>query len=81
MKIGLHSSTHPRSGRLNILRRTQSISTLIIVDDRKIATRLAERPRIGTRLDVGAPVVVTQTKDVAGGGLIVVARVDDAPAA
>jgi hypothetical protein len=51
----------------------------VIVDERRISTRLRAKPPVGGRLDVGFPVVVVQTKDVAGGGVIVAAaRLDSA---
>jgi hypothetical protein len=63
-----------RRRRLHVLRRRTAIPAIVIVDDRRVLTRLVERPHVGARLDIGDSVVVTQMKDVAGGGLIVTAR-------
>ena len=50
----------------------------VLVDEERIRMKLDAKPPVGSRLDVGFPVVVVQAKDVAGGGVIVVAdRVDD----
>ena len=53
--------------------RQQGVSALVLVGDQRIPIRLAAKPPVGARLDVGFPVVVVQTKDVAGGGVIVAA--------
>jgi hypothetical protein len=75
MNLGIASRSRARRRRHPIFRRRATIPTLVIVDDRRIRTRLPERPQPGASLDVGTPVVVTATKDVAGGGLIVAAQV------
>ena len=61
-------------------RRRNGVSALVLVDDQRIRTTLAAKPPVGSRIDVGMPVEVVQTKDVAGGGIIVAAaRTDDSP--
>jgi hypothetical protein len=51
----------------------------VIIEEQRISTRLREKPQLGARLDVGFPVVVVDSKDVAGGGVIVAAaRLDGA---
>ena len=49
--------------------RQQGMSALVLVDDARIRTPRAAKPPVGARLDVGFPVVVVQTKDVAGAAL------------
>jgi hypothetical protein len=73
-------SVSSRRRRLNLLRRNVAIPALVILDERRITTCLEKRPEVGARLDIGEPVIVMQTKDVAGGGLIVEASRGEASA-
>jgi len=75
MRLRPRSEGHIKA--MNV-RRTDSRSALVLVDNRRIVTQVRGKPAIGAQLDVGFPVVVVQTKDVAGGGLIVQARRDGA---
>jgi hypothetical protein len=51
-----------------------------MVGDTTYRTFLASRPPVGATIDIGFPVVVTESKDVAGGGILVAAEpVDNAP--
>jgi hypothetical protein len=60
----------------------QGVSAVVTVGDTRISTSLRAKPRVGATLDVGFPVIVVQTKDVAGGGVIVAAtRLDQAASA
>lgn len=64
---------------LPVFRQGRSLPALVIVEERRISTRLRKKPQLGARLDFGFPVVVVKTKNVAGGGMIVeVARLDGA---
>lgn len=68
--------------RMSTLGRRRLVSAVVIVDGERLSTPLAAKPPVGTQLDVGFPVVVVQTKDVAGGGVIIAAeRVNRSPAA
>jgi hypothetical protein len=50
----------------------------VLVDEERILMKLDAKQPVGSRLDVGFPVVVVQVEDDAGGGLVVAAdRVDD----
>lgn len=62
-------------------RRRQQVAAVVIVDDERLSTHLPAKPPVGARLDVGFPIVVVQTKDVAGGGVIVAAERLDGTAA
>jgi len=67
-----------RSGLGPSAEREQGVPAVVLVDGRRITISLAEKPPVGARLDVGYPVVVVESKDVAGGGVIVAAtRADD----
>lgn len=46
----------------------------IVVDNVSYPTRMRECPAVGITLDVGFPVVVTSSRRVAGGGILVTAR-------
>ena len=52
----------------------------VVVDGASYVTQLTEKPVVGAKLDIGYgfPVIVTESKDVAGGGGVVAAeRIDE----
>jgi hypothetical protein len=61
-------------------RRTQStlrrsaVAVIVSVDGKPYRTRLRERPAVGARMDIGFPVVVTESKVIVGGGVLVKAE-------
>jgi hypothetical protein len=58
--------------------RPRSTAALVRVDGQEIRIGLAERPPVGSKLDVGFPVIVTESKQVAGGGILIAAdRIDE----
>jgi hypothetical protein len=62
-----------------VFRQGRSVPAVVIIEEQRISTCLREKPQLGARLDVGCPVVVVDSKDVAGGGVIVAAaRLDGA---
>jgi hypothetical protein len=62
---------HPRSGWAE----SRRVAAIVTVDGgRPIRTELDEKPEVGAELDVGFPVLVTETKVVLGGGVLVQAE-------
>jgi hypothetical protein len=63
---------------LRSLRRgSRSAATIVRVDGQDISVDMKTQPPVGATLDVGFPVIVTESRRVAGGGLLVVGeRVD-----
>jgi hypothetical protein len=56
----------------------RSAATIVRVDDKHISVDLDTQPPVGATLDVGFPVIVIESRRVAGGGVLVVAeRVDE----
>jgi len=54
------------------------MASLIRVDSEQIWVELSTQPPVGAILDVGFPVVVTDSKQVAGGGMLITAeRIND----
>ena len=50
------------------------IAVVALVDNQSYSIRLREKPAVGATVDVGFPVRVLEAKDVAGGGVLVVAE-------
>lgn len=51
------------------------LAAIVTVDGGKpIRTQLDEKPEVGTELDIGFPVLVTEAKVVLGGGVLVQAE-------
>ncbi len=54
-----------------------SMAALVRVDDDQIWVELKALPAVGATLDIGFPVVVIESRQVAGGGMLIAAqRVD-----
>jgi hypothetical protein len=51
--------------------RRSSMASLVRVGDEQIWVGLHTQPSVGATLDVGFPVVVTESKLVAGGGMLI----------
>ena len=58
----------------NRLFNRRRIPTIVVVDGTSHQLDLREVPLVGTLLDVGFPVSVTSSKQVAGGGALVYAK-------
>lgn len=59
-------------------RRRRAVAALVRVDGQRVWAELEEQPPVGSTLDVGFPVIVTESRQVAGGGLLIAAeRVDE----
>jgi hypothetical protein len=56
-------------------------AAVVSVDYQNYSVRLREKPVVGATIDVGFPVRVVESKDVAGGGLLIAAERVDADAA
>ncbi len=54
--------------------RRRSIASLVRVDGEQIWVELRKPAPVGAILDVGFPVVVTESKEVAGGGMLITAE-------
>jgi hypothetical protein len=61
--------------RSNIRRQaSRQTYALVRVGSITYRTYLAGRPHVGATIGIGLPVVVTESKDVAGGGILVTAE-------
>ncbi len=61
--------------RLNIRRQASRQSYAVVrVGSTTYRTYLSGRPPVGAKIDIGFPVIVTESKDVAGGGILVAAE-------
>lgn len=54
--------------------RRRSIASLVRVGSEQMWVELRTEPQVGAILDVGFPVVVTDSKQVAGGGMLITAE-------
>ena len=54
--------------------RRRAVAVIVNVDGRPYRTQLHEMPAVGATLDIGFPVVVTESKVVVGGGVLVTAE-------
>ena len=54
--------------------RRRSMASLVRVDGDQIWVELNSQPPVGAVLDVGFPVVVTESRQVAGGGMLITAE-------
>ena len=58
--------------------RRRPMAALVSIDREQIWIDLAAQPPVGATLDLGFPAVVTESRQVAGGGLLIAAeRVSD----
>ena len=62
----------------SLRRRRRPRSALVRVGNQHIWVDMDSQPPVGSTLDVGFPVMVTEARQVAGGGMLVLAeRVDE----
>jgi hypothetical protein len=61
--------------------RQRLLAAVVYVNQQSYSVRLREKPMIGATIEVGFPVRVLESKDVAGGGVLVVAEKVDEDAA
>ena len=61
--------------------RQRLFAAVVSVDQQSYSVRLREKPMVGATIDVGFPVRVLESKDVAGGGVLVAAEKVDEDAA
>lgn len=54
-------------------RRREGIAAVVLVEGEAYRPYLEARPPVGATIDVGFPVMVTESKTVAGGGLLIAA--------
>ena len=54
--------------------RRRAVAVIVAVDGKPYRTQLREKPAVGARIDIGFPVVVTESKVVVGGGVLVQAE-------
>ena len=54
--------------------RRRYIASLVRVDREQMWVELNAQPRAGAILNVGFPAIVTESKEVAGGGLLITAE-------
>ena len=54
--------------------RRRSMASLVRVDGEQLWVELTTPPPVGAVLDVGFPVVVTECRQVAGGGMLITAE-------
>lgn len=66
------SLSTPLATSLRLGRR--SMAPLVRVEDQQRWVFLTRRPPIGATLDVGFPVLVTESREVASGGLLITAE-------
>ena len=59
--------------------RRRAVAVIVNVDGKSYGTQLKEMPAVGATLDIGFPVVVTESKVVIGGGVLVTAEDANGP--
>ena len=64
----------PRRRRRPAWPTRRPVAAIVTVDGKPFRTQLSEKPDVGTKIDVGFPVVVTEAKAVFGGGVLVQAE-------
>jgi hypothetical protein len=65
----------------NVRLRERRVAAVVLVHGDAYRTELSEQPPVGAKLDIGFPVIVTESKQVAGGGILVAAEPIDPEAA
>ena len=59
--------------------RRRAVAVIVNVDGKPYGTQLSEMPAVGATLDIGFPVVVTESKVIIGGGVLVTAEHANGP--
>ena len=54
--------------------RRRAMASIVQVGDERMRMELSTQPPVGATLDVGFPVLVTASKQVAGGGMLITAE-------
>ena len=73
-----HTRISQRLGRTRSLRETMfrgrfPFTGMVVVDNKSYAVWLEEKPVAGATINVGFPARILETKDVAGGGVLIIA--------